>query len=120
MLLERYGATLTVDGVTFMVGGRVHAKDNDEYGGLDGVILEIHTDEDKETENEGPEICCVFDVPDDPELVAEIEARFSDLYQQPKTIDDIGLDYVIMLPDTLEVLDQDEVQSENPSFRPSL
>ena len=38
-------------------------------------------------------------------MLRELEARFSDLYGEAKTIDDISLDCVIMSPDMLEPLD---------------
>ena len=43
--------------------------------------------------------------------VKEIEARFSALYGEKKTIDDLGLDCVIMAPDMLEPLKKDEENS---------
>ena len=37
--------------VIFKPGQRVRTTDASDYAGLDGVILEIHTGEDKETDN---------------------------------------------------------------------
>ena len=120
MLLENKGEFIAVDGVTFTVGGRVHSKEGEDFGGLDGTIIEIHTDEDMETDNDGPDIYCEFDIPDDPQKVAELEARFSELYQEPRTIDEIGLDCVIMAPDMLEVLEPVQTQDESASFSPMI
>lgn len=93
---------LIIDGNTFSVGGMVWAKGASDYAGLIGRVTEIRTGGDKETENEGPEICCDFNVPKRDAVVREIEARFSKLYQTPKQIGDLALDNVIMAPETLE------------------
>lgn len=42
--------------VIFKPGQRVRTTDASDYAGLDGVILEIHTGEDKETDNLTPDI----------------------------------------------------------------
>ena len=47
--------------VIFKPGQRVRTTDASDYAGLDGVILEIHTGEDKETDNLTPDIHCCFD-----------------------------------------------------------
>lgn len=60
-----------------------------EYAGLYGRINAIHDGEDKETENETPDIYCEFDPPVMPHEVKALEDTFSDLYHQPKTIADI-------------------------------
>ena len=65
-----------------------------EYGGLYGTITEIRDGEDKETENETPDLYCSFEVPVMPCEVKKLEEIFSDLYDEPKTIDDIILDLV--------------------------
>lgn len=52
-----------------------------------------------------PDIYCDFEIPASEEMLRELEARFSDLYGETKTIDDISLDCVIMSPDMLEPLD---------------
>ena len=51
---------------------------------------------DKETDNEGKDIYVSFETPDDKEKIKIIEERFSKLYRQPMTIDNITLDLVIM------------------------
>ena len=40
--------------VIFKPGQRVRTTDASDYAGLEGVILEIHTGEDKETDNLTP------------------------------------------------------------------
>ncbi len=93
---------LNVDGKTFSIGGKVWANEASDYAGLIGHVTEIRTGDDKETENEGPEICCCFDVPEREAVVRKIEARFSELYQMPKRIEDLALDNVVMAPEMLE------------------
>lgn len=104
MILERIGESLEIEGRVFTVGDRVLANKNSYYEGLYGTILDIKTDPDKDTDNEGVDITVCFDVPEDEKLVKEIEERFSDLYGTPKTIDDIALDLVIMAPEQLEII----------------
>lgn len=59
----------------------------------------------KETENETPDIYCEFEPPVLPCEVKELEAVFSDLYEEPKTVEDIIFDYVIMAPEMIRPLD---------------
>ena len=120
MLLTRNGDSMVIDGVTYTIGARVHANDCSDYAGFDGVITEIRADADMETENEGADIYCAFDIPDDPKLVAELEQRFSRLYQSPMTLDEVGLDMVIMAPDMIDVLEPEQTQNEGPQLSPSL
>ena len=74
---------------------------NSDYAGLKGYITEIRTGSDKETENTSHDVYCCFDIPDDKEKVKMLEKHFSDLYGEPKTIDDLGIDLVILAPDML-------------------
>lgn len=102
MIYTRTGAGITVDGIFYFVGMYVHANNTSDYSGLYGVITEIRTDADRETENDTPDIYCQFDVPVQPCEVRELEARFSSLYGQSKKLEEISLDIVIMTPDMLE------------------
>lgn len=101
MILEKCGESLEIEGRVFTIGDRVLSVDDSEYGKLYGTILEIRTDPDKDTENEDPDIYVCFDEPEDEELIKELEVRFSELYREPKTIDEIGIDLVIMAPEEL-------------------
>lgn len=101
MILEKIGESLEVDGKVFAVGSRVLSVDGSDYGKLYGTIVEIRTDSDKDTENEGPDIYVCFDPPEDENTIAELEERFTELYGEPKTIGDIALDLVIMAPEEL-------------------
>lgn len=103
-MILRNNDRLNINDKTFSIGEAVWVNRASDYAGLIGRITEIRTDGDKETENEGPEICCSFDVPERDAVVREIEARFSKLYQMPKQIGDLALDNVIMAPETLEAV----------------
>lgn len=94
------------DGTPFLVGMKIAANDQSAYKGLYGTITEIRTGEDQETENEVPDIECCFEPPVLKEEIAELEARFSTLHQQPKTMEEISLDVVIMAPEMLKPLDE--------------
>ena len=84
-------------------GMRVRAVD-DDYEGLVGLVVDIRDGEDKETENETPDIYVDFDIPESAEEVAALERRFSALYGEPKKVEELPLDLVIMAPDMLEVV----------------
>ena len=104
MIINRNGAAFTYGSITYRIGDRVYANDQSDYEGLYGVITEIRTDEDKETENDTPDVYCCFDIPSHPLDVKTLEERFSKLYQTEKKIDELGLDMVIMAPEMLLIL----------------
>ena len=105
MILNRPGAEFEYEGVTYTIGGAVVGTAESEYEGLYGRITAIYDGEDKETENETPDIYCEFDPPVMPHEVKALEKTFSDLYDQPKTLDDTVLDMVIMAPEMIRPLD---------------
>jgi len=107
MICSRNGESIIAEGITFSVGERVIATDSD-YAGLKGYITEIRTGPDKETENETNDIYCCFDIPENEDEIKLLEEYFSDLFHEKKTIDDIGLDLVIMAPDMLRRLVDNE------------
>lgn len=104
MIYNRNGAVFCYDGVTYRIGDRVYANNQSDFEGLYGVITEIRTESDKETENDTPDIYCCFEAPALPQEIKGIEKRFSQLYQTEKKIEDISLDMVIMAPEMLQVL----------------
>jgi len=107
MVLDKHGESLKIGDKVFVVGDRVLANNSsEEYEGLHGEVLEIRTDPDKETENEGVDIYVCFDIPEDKDFIKEIESRFSELYRQPKTIDEIPLDLVVMAPEELDIIEE--------------
>lgn len=105
MVIKHTGAAYQYKGMTFAIGQRIYANGQSDWEGLFGVITEIRTDGDKETENETADIYCSLDAPVLPADVTELEERFSGLYQEPKTIEDISLDEVIMAPEMIEPLE---------------
>ena len=105
MIMNRVGAEFEYEGVTYTVGAPIVGTHESEYEGLFGRITEIRDGEDKETENETPDIYCYFDPPVLPCEIKRLEEIFSDLYEQPKTLDDISLDLVIMAPEMIRPLD---------------
>ena len=102
MILNQSGEKLKVGGKVFSIGGEVFANRESEYAGLWGTVLEIRDGADRESGNEDPDIHCEFQAPETPDRIADLEETFSDLYQQPKSLEDITLDEVIMWSDILE------------------
>lgn len=105
MILREDGTRFYVEGKVLTIGGRISANGESEYEGLFGTVTEIRSGADRETENDVPDIYCDFETPVAEETLRELEERFSGLYGEAKTIDDISLDCVIMSPDMLEPLD---------------
>lgn len=110
MIFDRVGATFFFDGTAYTIGAKVYANQNSDYAGLFGTITEIRTDDDKETENDTPDIYCDFEPPVLPHDIAAMKKRFSSLYRCEKELDDLGLDCIIMAPEMLEVLDSSGIQ----------
>lgn len=118
MVIKRTGDIYQYEGMTYTIGERIYANGQSDWKGLFGVITEIRTDEDKETENETPDIYCSFDIPVLPADVKELEERFSDLYREPKKIEDISLDEVIMAPEMIEAVS--EMTEKSTGNRPGI
>ena len=104
MIYSKEGETLWYSGFPYTVGAQVYANESSDYSGLFGVIREIRTGSDRETENDTPDIYCAFDPPVLSAARKELETAFSALYHIPKRIEDLGLDFVIMSPDMLTPL----------------
>lgn len=86
------------------IGDWVIAVPSDAYGYLVGVVTAIDKLGTPEhgTENSTDDVHVDFDAFDyPPQRITEIEEQFSDLYDEPKSYDDIPLDDVIMAPDML-------------------
>lgn len=93
MIYNKSGEMFFYEDKMFIIGEEVYATESD-YAGLLGRITEIRTGEDRDTENEGPDIYCNFRPPilkQDAELVAKM--RFGN--------EDLSLDSVIMAPEML-------------------
>lgn len=69
----------------FKIGQRVRTTPDSDYAGLEGMILEIRTGEEKETDNPTPDILCCFALPESETAVQKLEERFSSLYDMPKS-----------------------------------
>lgn len=72
MVIRKKGSVFFIDGKEFKIGGGVFANDESEYMGLYGTVTEIRTDEDRETENDTPDIYCEFM---SPEMLEPVPAR---------------------------------------------
>lgn len=109
MIMKKYGDEFLYEGITYRIGDRIIGTDESEYAGLCGVILEIRTSGDKETENETPDIYCSFDAPVLPEDIKVLEEVFSSLYGEEKHLEDVCLDLVIMAPSMIRAISQSSV-----------
>ncbi len=98
MIINRPGAAFLYDGIEYHIGEEIIGTSESEYEGLLGSITEIRTDDDKDTENEGPDFYCSFNPPVWPTDISRLEDVFSDLFGEPKKLEDITLDLVIMAP----------------------
>ena len=105
MILNEIGQSMEIDGVVYAVGAKIVANNKSEYRRLEGKIFEIATDDDKDTENDGPDLYCCFEKPTDAEIIKRLEKDFSAIFCSPRTIDDIILDNVIMAPEEIDVIE---------------
>lgn len=85
MIINRIGAEFEYEGTTYVIGAPIVGTPESEYEGLYGTITEIRVGEDKETENETPDLYCSFEVP---VLPCEVKAGrgFSELYSQKRPL----------------------------------
>ncbi len=93
MIYNKNGEMFFYEDKMFIIGEEVFASESD-YAGLLGRITEIRTGEDRDTENESPDVYCNFQPPilnQDAELVSKM--RFGN--------EDLSLDHVIMAPEML-------------------
>lgn len=105
MIYNRSGARFEYMGTTYTIGGKVYANSESIYEGLYGIIREIRTDADLETDHDTPDIYCDFILPVLPEEIKMITDRFSSFWGKEKQIEELDLEMVIMVPDMLTVLD---------------
>lgn len=107
MVIRKKGSVFFIDGKEFKIGGGVFANDESEYMGLYGTVTEIRTDEDRETENDTPDIYCEFMSPDSVAMAAELVTRFSDLYRQDTQLQDtLWLEQFAVSPGSIPELTQ--------------
>lgn len=99
MIYNKIGEEFWHEGACYKVGGRIVANEASDYAGLFGNILEIRTEDDRETGNATPDIYCAFEPPVLSAGRLALEQAFSQLYREQKHIEDLGLDMVIMGPE---------------------
>lgn len=107
MIITEPKAEFLYEGETYRIGATVIANEKSSYAGLVGEICEIRTGEDKETENETPEIVCCFNIPKLPSDVDNLMEIFMCDFTEEKK-EDSPLDSVIMSPETLICPDNDK------------
>lgn len=112
MIIKEYGTEFEYNGTTYVIGEPIIGTSESEYEGLFGTITEIRDGSDKDTENVTPDIYCEFEAPILPCDVIKLEKIFSDLYDEPKKLDDITLDSVIMAPDMIKPLAELEAEAK--------
>ena len=105
MIYKKPGEEFWHEGVCYKVGGRIVANEASDYAGLFGNILEIRTEDDRETDNDTPDIYCAFEAPVLSADRLALEQTFSQLYREQKHIEDLGLDMVIMGPEMIVPLE---------------
>ena len=108
MIISKPKAGFLYEGEIYRIGAAVIANGKSIYAGLIGEICEIRTGEDKETENEMPEIFCRFEPPKLSSDISELEKKFSDTCMTEEKIEDMPLDSVIMSPEMLICPDNDK------------
>lgn len=108
MILNKPGEIFEYEGRKLMIGDQIVANGESAYSGLFGTITEIRDGEDRETENETPDIYCRFEEPVTPYEIGMLEEKFTNLCGTPKTIDDIVLDLVIMSPEMVMTIKETE------------
>ena len=104
MIINRPGAEFIYDGASYKIGDRIIGTSESEYEGLFGSIFELRDGEDKETENDTPDIYCDFDLPAIRCECERLAGRFSILHGQPMSLDEINLEQVIMAPEMIRSL----------------
>lgn len=108
MILNKPGEIFEYEGRKLMIGDQIIANGKSAYEGLFGTITEIRDGEDKETENDTPDIYCRFEEPVTPYEIGMLEEKFTNLCGIPKTIDDIALDLVIVSPEMVMTIKETE------------
>ena len=93
MIYNKKDEVFFYENKTFYIGEEIYATES-AYRGLLGRITEIRTGEDRETENEGPDIYCEFREP-----ILEQDKQY--LHDMMFGIEDPALDLVIMAPEMI-------------------
>ena len=93
MIINEQGAKYETEGKTFVIGEPIYVTDESDYKGLFGIVTEIRDGEDKETDNDTVDIHCTLDKPVLPFDKEQLEGRFSRLYGNKMTLENISLLY---------------------------
>jgi hypothetical protein len=92
----------TADGRKFMRGGSVKVKADSDYAYLKGHILKMRMAPNDESDNEGMNIHCCFDFPEEGSEGYKSLEMLLKIWSGLDSIDEIALDEVIMQEDELE------------------
>ena len=92
MIYNKKGVVFFYEDKTFYIGEEIYAIES-AYRGLIGRITEIRTGEDRETENEGPDIYCKFE---EPVIYTDMKRLHESMFGEDPT-----LDLVIMAPEMI-------------------
>lgn len=103
MIYNKSNSTFTHEGKKYEVGALVMANAQSMYDGLIGIITEIRTGEDKETENGTPDIYCDFIKPYFKEEIAEFNRQKAYTDKDSFDLEGMNLSNVIMAPEMLDV-----------------
>ena len=96
MTINKSGEFIEYNGVRYTVGEKITANKNSDFDGVTGIIIEISVEED------GVDIYCDLERPTNPEVIARIEKRFSYIFDEPRTIDEIPFDEIVLQPDEID------------------
>ena len=102
MIYNKQGEAFEYEGEKYQIGSLVMANAQSLYDGLIGIITEIRTDEDKETENPSADIYCDFMKPHFKEEKEEFQRKYMRTEKESFDWDTINLSKVIMAPEMLE------------------
>lgn len=107
MTIDKMGESMEHDGIRYAIGQKIQANKNSDYDGAVGIIVEISNEDD------GFDIYCDLERPTDPETVSKIEKRFSYIFDEPRTLDEIPFDEIVLQPDEIDIVtDKQEIATE--------
>lgn len=104
MILNKKEQSIEIDGKLFKIGNYVIGTNAGDYDGIIGIIREIRTNSDKETDNNTADIYCDFLKPVMKNDIKTVEDRFSKIYKSDYKIDDIDFSGVILAPKMLDII----------------
>lgn len=102
MILNKKDEVFEYADKKYQIGELIIANNQSDYVGLVGVITQIVTGEDKDTDNPYPDIYCDFIKPPFKDEIKILEENFSKWYGAKKSLKDLNFDGVIMAPCMIE------------------